>query len=1396
MEGYYTGAIGDGEPPGRWSGTGAAALGLVGEVDAEVMHAVYHGFADPRDARFADPETRNQAAQLGRPPKQFRTPDQVVAARVDEYTKLHSSAPMPEQVQAWRIEAERSVHRAVQFYDATFSPPKSVTVAHAAFLRAAHEADAAGRVKEAAAWQARAEAIDAAVTEANDATLAYLSQHAGYSRIGRHTGKTGGTGRWVDAHGLVVASFYQHTSRDHDPQLHVHNAVLNRVECPDGQWRALDGRALHAAIQGAGAVGSAVLQGRLSQELGVSWLLREDGNDFEIAEVDPEVMDLFSSRTKTLTRRAEEMIGKAEAQLGRPLNSLERYRLAKSAGLATRRAKTHDSESEAERLQRWDAELQTEVAGGLLRSADQLTLTRATRLALWSPDTVIEQALEAVHGGDEVAPGRSVWSRSDLFRRIHLALPPNLGLDGDERVELAKRLTDQALERAVLVSGREVGDLPCPDRLDNGMSAAAAPYEHRYATPGHLAAETALLDALGVRGRHCVDRRAIDTWLESNGEGLSAAQREAVAGLAASDTARAVLVGPAGTGKSFTAGTLAAAWDQLTGGRVIGLATAETAAQVLVDDGLADSTNIAAFLTAQARLAADRPLPGDHRWHLGPRDTLVVDEASMLDTDRLTALHRVADAAGARVVLMGDPHQLGAVGAGGMMRTTIDRGAETYTLSDVRRFTADWEREASLRIRDGDPAAVLAYDRHGRLRDGGRLDDTITAVARAAAADRLAGREVIVTCGSNTHAATVSAAVRHHLVDAGLVDEAGVVLGRDHNTAGVGDLVQARRIDRRLGLINRENYRVTAVRDDGGLDVVSTRSGRHLVMPTDYVAADACLAYASTAHAAQGATVDAGHLLLTPELDRAAAYVGLTRGRHTNTAWAVTEDAAADPDQPPTTARAILDGRIRGEDDAIAAPDASALDTQTADDAHRFSPATLLARIEDQTRIACRERLDADLDQLVADGLLTEQDRARFGAEQGSEHLARQLRALETAGLNPRQVLRQAVTQRDYAGAVSVAAATAARIDQAHGLPIPTTNAGAPERIHPTRHAYLTALNDLLSQRQHQVGDQLAVQPPAWAINVLGPVPDDHTARADWAGRAGRIDVVREATGWDDPSIPLGRSPGVSTPEKRLTWSQAWAAAGMPEEKRPAADLSDGQLRVRIAAGERVNAHAPAAIYEQQRMREQQAADAARDAVLARTHARDEEAARLHQEAASARADADRLDLVNQARGEWLLAHAETLRAADDARGEADRRGLNLDHEPDQDTAENWLAHQRAAEQSDETHRAITDADVTDRPPDLELTVPPIAEQTTRIEPDLGHDHTAPRVSAHATAAETTAVAAHASNRLDQLADQASHDATEHAAAVGAAEDAEWRRRQQAAATTVEQAADASVDRG
>ncbi len=70
--------------------------------------------------------------------------------------------------------------------------------------------------------------------------------------------------------------------------------------------------------------------------------------------------------------------------------------------------------------------------------------------------------------------------------------------------------------------------------------------------------------------------------------------------------------------------------------------------------------------------------------------------------------------AGARIIATGDTARLGAVEAGGML-ALLAREVPAAQLHEVRRFEAQWEREASVRLRDGDPAAVAAYDRHGRV---------------------------------------------------------------------------------------------------------------------------------------------------------------------------------------------------------------------------------------------------------------------------------------------------------------------------------------------------------------------------------------------------------------------------------------------------------------------------------------------------------------------------------------------------------------------------------------------------------------------------------------------------------------------------------------------------------
>jgi hypothetical protein len=85
------------------------------------------------------------------------------------------------------------------------------------------------------------------------------------------------------------------------------------------------------------------------------------------------------------------------------------------------------------------------------------------------------------------------------------------------------------------------------------------------------------------------------------------------------------------------------------------------------------------------------------------------------------------------------------------------------------------------------------YAKHGRLRDGGTVEQAEAGAARAWLADTLRGWESLLMVRDNTGADRVSTELRAELVALCMVSEAGVALGRpgwEGVVAGVEDLVQ------------------------------------------------------------------------------------------------------------------------------------------------------------------------------------------------------------------------------------------------------------------------------------------------------------------------------------------------------------------------------------------------------------------------------------------------------------------------------------------------------------------------------------------------------------------------------------------------------------------------------
>ncbi len=294
------------------------------------------------------------------------------------------------------------------------------------------------------------------------------------------------------------------------------------------------------------------------------------------------------------------------------------------------------------------------------------------------------------------------------------------------------------------------------------------------------------------------------------GSGLRLDQAAAAFAVLTSDRRLEILVGPAGSGKTHTAAVIAAAWQRAGIGEVHGLAVSQAARNVLHEAGVATAHNIADFL---GHLEGRREARGAKA--ISSRTLLIVDEASTTSIADLAAIVRLAAEKDCRVLLTGDHEQLAAVAGGGGM-AMLARLLGFTQLAEPVRFAADWERDASLRLRAGDASVLAAYDEHGRLR-GGDPEQASELACRAFVADHLAGRDTLLIARTAEQARELSRRVREDLIRYGRVDTSLRVNLRHRATAGRGDLITARRNDRHIitgargrSLANRDILRVEA----------------------------------------------------------------------------------------------------------------------------------------------------------------------------------------------------------------------------------------------------------------------------------------------------------------------------------------------------------------------------------------------------------------------------------------------------------------------------------------------------------------------------------------------------------------------------------------------------------
>jgi hypothetical protein len=310
----------------------------------------------------------------------------------------------------------------------------------------------------------------------------------------------------------------------------------------------------------------------------------------------------------------------------------------------------------------------------------------------------------------------------------------------------------------------------------------------------------------------------------------------------------------------------------------------------------------------------------------------------MLGTADLYRLVTLAESNQWRLVLVGDPRQLHAVGRGGLFDELCANGRVEH-LQQLHRFTHRWEADASLQLRVGDPHALDAYEAHGRI-IAGALEHHLTAIGDRWIDNHDHGRTVALVASSNEHVDALNCAIQSARYRAGHLDVDRAVEIADAELACVGDVVATRRNQRQLvtsngePVRNRDTWTITDVGDDGTITVTHHDGHGHVTLPADYIQHHVRLGYAATEHGYQSDTVTVGVELADQTTTRRGLYVGVTRGAEENWIHVITDSHDI------TEARDVLEQIL-----AVDRVDIPAL-TQRQHLAHRAAPARFEPRCE------------------------------------------------------------------------------------------------------------------------------------------------------------------------------------------------------------------------------------------------------------------------------------------------------------------------------------------------------------------------------------------------------------------------------------------------------------------
>jgi conjugative relaxase-like TrwC/TraI family protein len=884
------------------------------------------------------------------------------------------------------------------------------------------------------------------------AALSYMERSACWARRGK------GGRAFVPGQGFLAATYVHRSSRAGDPQLHTHVLVANATLGPDGRWSRLYHPAIYEHARTASYIYAAHLRHELTMRLGVEWEPVRNGLA-DIRGFSAEELRAFS------TRRAEILAAVGEDASAKAM---------RVAALETRQAKDRDITDESMR------------EGWRVR-AEEIGLTRERIAGRLGHDLPGRSVLTTDQVGRSVTGHASHFDRRDAIRAVAENLPH--GAPAGEVEGIADAFL--AGSSVIRIAETPRGPRYTTERIWQLERRALVAAAQMATGSGHAIADPIVVSrVLATRSTMNSDQRAMVERLTRGGEQL------------------VVVVGHAGTGKTYATVAAAEAWASC-GIQVKVAAPTWRAAGALRSEGL-HATSVASLLAG-----LDREVEAG-RDPLRPDSVLLIDEAGMVDSATLARLIDHTQEADAKLVLIGDPAQLGEIEAGGLFGSLVSRTDPVF-LEEVIRHEHELDREGARRIREGRGAeAIEAYRSEGRVvvspDPEARRQEMVSDWWRSFRE----GEDALMIAKRNAEVARLNAVARELMKAEGCLGEREIQVGGADFAAG--DQVITRINDHRSRIYNRERWLIESVDQEGRrVELVSVdSSGRRAVVDADYLGrqnpSDGSPAlqhaYAATTYQAQGSTVGRSYVMADPSMDRQETYVAASRSRQ-ETWFYATPDVDLERAEFAPSSR-----RREGLDHIAAAAERDGAQVSAHDQALRTKLEGLsspeLVRLRDELASEAGaegriERRHSDLDQGIA---RSESQIARVEEERAA------------LGERPRWG-REA--RRGYDGARSI-------LDVEEKMHRGTLERfeGELAELAPTVHdarAERAAVAAVLDRRVDLALAAARVSAPDHVVAELGERPAEGRQRVAWDGAVRDIECFRQKYGLRDRDNALGAEP-------------------------------------------------------------------------------------------------------------------------------------------------------------------------------------------------------------------------------------------------------------------------------